>query len=200
MHQKLTGLRLAAATVTRSEAERAVETLIRYVGENPARQELLQTPARFVRAFDEMFSGYKDDAAEILGTSFEKPDNYSDAVILRHIDYVSHCEHHIMPFTGRAHIAYLPSDRVAGISKLARLVDMYAKRLQSQEKLTAEIAAAIQEHLRPQGVLVLAEAAHECMTLRGAMKKDVSMITMQALGIYETDIKKREEVLALLRA
>ena len=181
------------------EAMEAVRTLIRYAGDDPAREGLIDTPDRVVRAFEEFYSGYREDPAEILGRVFEQPAGYQDVVILRDISYESHCEHHMMPFTGKAHIAYLPDKMVVGISKLARVVEIFAKRLQIQEKLTTEIASAIYDHLGAKGVIVLVEGVHECMTTRGVHKPGVNMITMQALGLYQHDIAKREEVLRLIR-
>lgn len=176
----------------------AVRVLIRYAGDDPLREGLIDTPDRVVRAYDEFFQGYHEDPAEILGKSFAQPAGYQDVVILRDIPYASHCEHHIMPFVGKAHIAYLPSDSVVGISKLARVVDVFAKRLQIQEKMTAEIAQAIFTHMRPRGVLVVVDGAHECMTLRGVKTPDVNMVTVQALGTYADDPVARENVLRLL--
>ncbi len=181
------------------QAMDAVRTLIRYAGDDPDRDGLIETPDRVVRAFEEFFRGYAEDPAEILGKTFDQPPAYQDVVILRDIAYESHCEHHIMPFTGKIHIAYLPNKMVVGISKLARVVEVFAKRLQIQEKLTSEIATAIFEHLQPKGVIVVAEGVHECMTIRGVHKPGVSMITIQALGAYENDTAKREEVLRLIR-
>lgn len=184
---------------SQEQAMEAVRTLIRYAGDDPDREGLIETPDRVVRAFDEFFRGYAEDPAEILGKTFEQPSGYHDVVILRDISYESHCEHHIMPFTGKVHIAYLPNKMVAGISKLARVVEVYAKRLQIQEKMTAEIASAIYQHLSAKGVIVVAEGVHECMTNRGVHKQDVNMITLQALGLYEHDVVKREEVLRLIK-
>jgi GTP cyclohydrolase IA len=181
------------------EACQAVRILLRYAGDNPAREGLVDTPDRVVRAYDEFFRGYGESPAEILGRNFEQPQGYDQAVILRDIAYVSHCEHHIMPFVGKAHIAYLPKDKVVGISKLARVVEVFAKRLQIQEKLTAEIAQAIYRHLDARGVLVLLDGVHECMTLRGVEKPGVNMVTLQALGLYQTDAAARDAVLKLLR-
>lgn len=188
-----------AAKPSRAEAMEAVKTLIRFAGDDPLREGLIETPDRVVRAYEEFFTGYQEDPQEILGKTFEQPSGYHDVVILRDIPYESHCEHHIMPFIGKMHIAYLPNKMVVGISKLARVVEVYSKRLQIQEKLTAEVAESIYQHLQPKGVIVMAEGVHECMTLRGVHKPGVNMVTLQALGVYETDPQKRQEVLNLLK-
>lgn len=184
----------------RAEAEEAVRTLIRWAGDDPAREGLLDTPERVVEAFEEFFQGYNQDAAKILGKTFEQPAGYEEIVLLRDITYESHCEHHIMPFTGKVHIAYIPNKMVVGISKLARVVEVFAKRLQIQEKLTAQIADAIHETLGAKGVAVVVEGVHECMTIRGVHKPGVSMVTMKMHGVFETDQKRREEVLDLIKS
>ncbi len=183
---------------SRKAAMDAVRTLIRWAGDDPMREGLIETPDRVARAFEEFFQGYGEDPAEILGKTFEQPQGYDEAVVLRDIAYSSHCEHHIMPFTGKVHIAYLPDRFVAGISKLARVVEVFAKRLQIQEKMTAEIAEAIYTHLQPKGVIVVAHGVHECMTIRGVNKPGVNMVTLQALGVYQQDAQKRKEVLELI--
>ena len=185
---------------TYDEACEAVRTLIRYAGDDPAREGLVDTPDRVVRSYDEFFQGYNEDPAEILGRSFAQPEGYQDVVILRDIPYVAHCEHHIMPFVGKMHIAYLPKQSVVGISKLARVVEVFAKRLQIQEKMTAEIAQAIHTHMQTRGVLVVVDGVHECMTLRGVGKPGVNMVTVQALGVYADDLAAREAVMRLLRS
>src|SRR5579875_2038631 len=162
---------------TRSEAEEAVRVLLRWAGDDPAREGLRETPARVIRAYEEFFAGYAEDPAAILERTFEETDGYDEIILLRDIRVESYCEHHMVPIVGRAHVAYLPDKRVVGISKLARLVDAYAKRLQIQEKMTAQIANTLQSVLRPKGVAVVIEAGHECMTTRGIHKAGVTMVT-----------------------
>lgn len=183
---------------TREEAERAVRTLIRWAGDNPDREGLVDTPERVVRAYEEWFSGYTTDPREILQRTFEETDGYDEMVILRDVRFESFCEHHIAPILGRAHVAYLPNNRVVGISKLARVVEAYAKRLQIQEKMTAQIANAIQDVLDPQGVAVVIEAQHQCMTTRGVHKPGVAMITSRMLGTFRHNPETRREFLALI--
>ena len=184
----------------RAEAEAAVRTLLRWAGDDPDREGLLDTPARVVRSYEEYFSGYGEDPAELLARSFEETDGYDEMVVLRDIRLVSHCEHHMVPIIGRAHIGYLPSGRVVGISKLARVMDLYAKRLQIQEKLTAQIANTIEEVLRPKGVAVVIEAAHQCMTTRGVGKSGVTMVTSRMLGDFRTIPTTRKEFLSMISA
>ncbi|RMD64312.1 MAG: GTP cyclohydrolase I FolE [Alphaproteobacteria bacterium] len=190
----------AAATdrPSRSEAEDAVRTLIRWAGDNPQREGLHGTPDRVVRAFEQFFSGYTLDPVQLLQRTFEEVEGYDEIVLLRDIRFESHCEHHIMPIIGRAHVAYLPNRRVVGISKLARVVDAYARRLQIQEKMTAQIANTIAEVLEPQGVAVVIEATHQCMTARGVHKPGAVMITSRMLGRFRSDPRSRREVLALI--
>jgi GTP cyclohydrolase IA len=183
---------------TRQEAEDAVRTLIRWAGDNPAREGLLDTPARVARAYEEWFAGYQDDPEELLQRTFEESGGYDEIVLLRDIRLESHCEHHMVPIIGRAHVAYLPHRRVVGISKLARVVEAYAKRLQIQEKLTAQIANTIQQVLEPRGVAVVIEAAHQCMTTRGVNKPGVTMVTSRMLGAFRDDPTTRREVLAMI--
>ena len=183
---------------TREEAEKAVRVLIRWAGEDPNREGLLDTPARVVRAYEEHFAGYHDDPVEFLQRTFEEVEGYDEMVVLRDIRVESHCEHHMLPIVGKAHVAYLPDKRVVGISKLARVVDAYAKRMQIQEKLTAQIASTIDEILQPKGVAVVIDAAHECMTLRGVHKPGVTMVTSRMLGRFRTDPKTRREFLAII--
>jgi GTP cyclohydrolase I len=183
---------------TREEAEEAVRTLIRWAGEDPSREGLLDTPARVVRAYEEHFAGYHDDPVEFLQRTFEEVEGYDEMVVLRDIRVESHCEHHMLPIVGKAHVAYLPEKRVVGISKLARVVDAYAKRMQIQEKLTAQIASTIDEILQPKGVAVVIDAAHECMTLRGVHKPGVTMVTSRMLGRFRTDPKTRREFMAII--
>jgi GTP cyclohydrolase I len=184
----------------RAEAEAAVRTLLRWAGEDPDREGLRDTPARVVRSYEEYFSGYGEDPAELLARSFEETDGYDEMVVLRDIRLVSHCEHHMVPIIGRAHIGYLPSGRVVGISKLARVMDLYAKRLQIQEKLTAQVANTIEEVLKPKGVAVVIEAAHQCMTTRGVNKSGVTMVTSRMLGDFRTSATTRKEFLSMISA
>jgi GTP cyclohydrolase I len=181
---------------TRQEALEAVRTLIRWAGDDPEREGLLGTPDRVVRSYGEFFSGYDEDPVALLQRTFEETDGYDEIVMLKDIRFESHCEHHIAPIIGSVHIAYLPSNRVVGISKLARLVEVYAKRLQIQEKMTAQIANTLDEVLRPKGVAVVIEAAHQCMTTRGVHKPGVSMVTSRMLGVFRTDPLSRREVLS----
>ena len=186
------------ARPTREEAEEAVRTLIRWAGDNPDREGLIGTPDRVVRSYEEFFAGYQDDPAEILKRTFEEVEGYDEVVMLRDIRLESYCEHHMVPIIGRVHIGYLPDKRVVGISKLARVVDAFAKRLQIQEKLTAQIANTLQEVLQPRGVAVVIEAAHQCMTTRGVHKTDVTMVTSRMLGAFRDDPTTRREVLAMI--
>ena len=183
---------------SREEAEEAVRTLIRWAGEDPSREGLVDTPSRVVRAYEEHFAGYRDDPVEYLQRTFEEVEGYDEMVVLRDIRVESHCEHHMLPIVGKAHVAYLPDRRVVGISKLARVVDAYAKRMQIQEKLTAQIASTIAEILQPKGVAVVIDAAHECMTLRGVHKPGVTMVTSHMLGRFRTDPKTRREFMAII--
>ena len=185
-------------TVTREAAEAAERTLMEWIGENPNRERLLGTPSRVARAYRELFSGYGDDPKEILRRTFEEVDGYDEMVVLRDIRFASHCEHHILPIIGRAHVAYLPNRRVIGISKLARIVDIYARRLQIQEKLTVQIADTIDEVLRPKGVAVMVEASHECMTTRGVHKSGVSMVTSRMTGDFRSNASTRREFLNII--
>lgn len=183
---------------TREETERAVRTLLRFIGEDPDREGLIDTPSRVVRAYEEFFSGYRENPLEYLGRTFEETDGYDEMVVLRDIRVESHCEHHILPIIGRAHIGYLPRRRVIGISKLARVVDAFARRLQVQEKLTAQIANAIEDVLKPRGVAVVIDASHQCLTMRGVHKPGVSMVTSRMLGAFREDQKTRREFLNLI--
>jgi GTP cyclohydrolase I len=184
----------------RAQAEEAVRTLIAWAGDDPDREGLAGTPDRVARAYEEFFEGYGIDAEALLATTFEETDDYEEMVVLRNIRLESHCEHHIVPILGRAHIAYLPAGRVVGISKLARLVDVFAKRLQIQERLTAQIADTIDKVLRPHGVAVVIEAAHQCMTTRGIRKPGVSMVCSRMLGAFRTDPAARQEFLSMIAA
>jgi GTP cyclohydrolase IA len=183
---------------TREEAEEAVRTLLRWAGDDPTREGLVDTPGRVVRSYEEFFAGYAVDPVALLERTFEETDGYDEIVLLRDIRLESHCEHHMVPIIGRAHVAYLPYRRVVGISKLARLVDAYAARLQIQEKLTAQIANTIQQVLEPRGVAVVIEAAHQCMTTRGVHKPGVTMVTSRMLGAFRDDPTTRREVLAMI--
>jgi GTP cyclohydrolase IA len=182
----------------RGAAEDAVRTLIRWSGDDPDREGLLGTPARVVRAYEEWFAGYFENPREYLKRTFEEVGGYDEIVLLRDIQFESHCEHHMAPIIGRVHIGYLPRNRVVGISKLARLVDVYAKRLQIQEKMTTEIAKCLNSVLKPFGVGVVVEAAHECMTTRGVHKSDVTMVTSCMLGIFRTQAETRQEFLSAI--
>ena len=183
---------------SRSEAEAAVRTLIRWAGDDPKREGLLGTPGRVARAYEEWFAGYFEDPREYLKRTFEEVGGYDEIVLLRDIRFESHCEHHIAPIIGRVHIGYLPRNRVVGISKLARLVEVYAKRQHVQEKMTAEIAACIDGVLKPHGVAVVVEGVHECMTTRGVHKSDVSMVTSRMLGVFRDHPETRNEFLSAI--
>ncbi len=182
----------------RAEAEEAVKTLIRWAGDDPGREGMADTPARVVSAYEEYFKGYGADPVDLLKRTFEETDGYDEIVLLRDIRFESHCEHHMAPIIGKAHVAYLPHRRVVGISKLARLVDAYARRFQIQEKMTAQIANTIDEVLEPEGVAVVIEAAHQCMTTRGIHKPGVVMVTSRMLGAFRDDPSTRREFLAMI--
>ncbi len=182
----------------RAEAEAAVRTLIRWAGDDPEREGLRATPARVVRAYEEWFSGYKHEPQDYLKRTFHETGGYDEIVVLRDIRFESHCEHHLAPIIGRIHIGYLPRNRVVGISKLARLVEVYARRLQIQEKLTAEVASCLDAVLKPHGVAVVAEAAHQCMTTRGVHKPGVTMVTSRMLGVFRDHAETRQEFLAAI--
>jgi GTP cyclohydrolase I len=183
---------------TRAEAEAAVRTLLLWAGDDPDREGLAGTPDRVVRSYEEFFAGYRIDPVALLERTFEETDGYDEIVLLRDIRLESYCEHHMVPIIGRAHVAYLPHRRVVGISKLARVVDAYAKRLQIQEKLTAQIANTINEVLQPRGVAVIIEAQHQCMTTRGIHKPGVSMVTSRMLGAFREDPSTRRELLGMI--
>lgn len=185
---------------TREEAEAAVRVLIEWAGDDPDREGLQGTPGRVVRAYEEFFRGYEIDPVDLLQRTFAEVEGYDEMVVLKDIRFESHCEHHLAPIIGRAHVAYLPSGRVVGISKLARLVEVYAKRLQIQEKMTAQIANTLDEVLRPKGVGVVIEAAHQCMTTRGVHKPGVTMVTSRLLGCFRDDPSTRREFLAMIGA
>lgn len=183
---------------SREEAEAAVRTLIRWVGDDPDREGLLDTPGRVTRAWEEFGAGYHQDPRDILARTFEEIAGYDEMVVLRDIGFESHCEHHMLPIIGRAHVAYLPRKRVVGISKLARIVEAFARRLQIQEKMTAEIADTIQDVLEPHGVAVVIDAAHHCMTTRGVRRGGVNMVTSRMLGAFRKDPSTRREFLAMI--
>ena len=183
---------------SREQAEEAVRTLIRWAGDDPSRPGMRGTPARVARAYEEWFAGYAEDPREYLNRTFEEIAGYDEMVVLRDIPFESHCEHHMAPIIGRAHIGYLPRNRVVGISKLARLADVYAKRFQIQEKMTAEIAGCLTSVLKPFGVGVVVEAAHQCMTTRGVHKSGVTMVTSQMLGVFRKRLETRQEFLSAI--
>ncbi len=183
---------------SRAEAEEAVRVLLRWAGDDPGREGLVDTPNRVVRAYEEFFEGYGADPEDILRRTFEETDGYDEMVLLRDIRLESHCEHHMVPIIGKAHVAYLPDRRVVGISKLARVVEIYAKRLQIQEKMTAQIANAIDSVLEPKGVAVVIEAAHQCMTTRGIRKPGVTMVTSRMTGAFKENSDTRREFLHLI--
>ena len=191
--------RMTDTPISAAEAEAAVRTLIKWAGDDPDREGLLDTPARVARSYKELFDGYVSDPRAYLERTFEEVGGYNQLVVLNNIRFVSFCEHHMLPVVGVAHVGYLPTDRVVGISKLARVVRGYAKRLQIQEKMTAEIANAIDEVLRPQGVGVVIEAEHSCMTLRGVNVPGAKLITSSLLGVVKDDPRTREEFLRLTR-
>ena len=192
------GIAASTARPTQAEAEAAVRTLIRFAGDDPAREGLRDTPARVVRSYAELFAGYAADPVALLERTFSEVDGYDEMVLLRDIRLESYCEHHMVPIIGRCHIAYLPRRRVVGISKLARLVDAYSKRLQIQERLTAQIADTIERVLAPRGVAVVIEAGHQCMTTRGVHKPGVSMVTSRLLGAFRDDPNTRREFLTMI--
>jgi len=182
----------------RAEVEAAVRTIIRWTGDDPDREGLVETPARLVRALEEFFCGYREDPADILQKSFEKVDGYDELVVLRDVRFESHCEHHIAPIVGCASVAYVPRGRVVGISKLARVVQAFARRLQIQEKLTAQIANTIDTVLKPMGVGVVIKAVHHCMTTRGVHKPDSSLVTSRMLGCFRDDAELRRQFIGLI--
>ena len=182
------------------EALEAVKTLILWAGDDPKREGLIDTPKRVVKAYKEFFSGYEEDPEEILSRTFEEVEGYDDAVIVRNIRVESHCEHHMVPIVGVAHIGYIPKKRVVGISKLARLVDLFGKRLQTQETMTAQIADTIDKVLQPKGVAVVIDANHQCMSTRGVHKTESSTITSRMLGTFRSDSKAREEFISLIHS
>lgn len=186
--------------VTREQAEQAVKTLLHWAGDDPEREGLLETPARLVRAYEEYFTGYGQDPVQILSKTFDEVNDYDEMVLVKNIRMESTCEHHLAPILGIAHVAYIPSKRVVGLSKLARVVDLYAKRLQVQERLTAQIAQAINETLEPKGVAVVIDATHQCMSCRGVHKTESTTITSQMLGLFRKDPRTRAEFLSLIKS
>jgi GTP cyclohydrolase I len=192
--------RPVAARPSRAEAEVAVRTLIAYAGDDPAREGLIDTPRRVVAAYDELFGGYHADPVDVLDRTFSEIGTYDDLVLVRDIPFYSHCEHHIMPFVGRAHVAYLPVERVVGLSKIARLIDVYARRMQTQEHLNSQIITAIDEVLKPRGVAVMLEAEHTCMSLRGVEKPGSKTITSQFTGLFRDDPAEQARFITLVRS
>ncbi len=188
------------ARPTREAAQEAVRTLIEWAGDDPMREGLLGTPERVVRAYEEWFAGYNEDPVELLKRTFEETEGYDEMVVLRDVRFESVCEHHIAPILGTVHVAYLPAKRVVGISKLARVIDVYAKRMQIQEKMTAQIANTIEEVLQPKGVAVVVQAQHQCMSTRGVHKTGVSMVTSRMLGAFRDQEATRREFLAIVGA
>ena len=186
-HQTKLGVTQSQLRPTRSAAEAAVRTLLAWAGDNPEREGLRDTPKRVVKAFEEYFQGYAQEPEEVLNRSFSEISNYDDMVLLKDIRFESHCEHHMAPIIGKAHVAYVPRDTVVGISKLARLVDLYAKRLQIQERMTADIAQALDRVLKPQGAAVMIEAEHGCLSCRGVHKDGVSMVTKTLIGVFQEE-------------
>ena len=184
---------------TEDEAKEAVRTLIRWAGDDPAREGLIDTPKRVIKAYREFYKGYEESPLDVLSRTFDEVGGYDDLVLLKDIEFDSHCEHHMVPFIGKAHVAYLPTGKVVGISKLARVVDIFAKRLQTQETMTAEIAQAICEKLQPLGAAVYIEAVHQCMSMRGVKKKNVATITMQFTGEFKTDPALQARFMELVR-
>jgi len=192
--------RSAGGRPSRAEAEAAVKVLLAYAGDDPNREGLLDTPKRVVGAYDELFGGYRASPVDVLDRTFSEIGSYDDLVLVRDIPFYSHCEHHIMPFVGRAHVAYLPVERVVGLSKIARLIDVYARRMQTQEHLNSQIITAIDEVLKPRGVAVMLEAEHTCMSLRGAEKPGARTITSQFTGLFRDDPAEQARFITLVRS
>lgn len=187
------------ARPSREDAEAAVKTLLLWAGDDPDREGLVDTPKRVVKAFEELYKGYREDPADVLDRVFEEVEGYGSIVLVRDIPFYSHCEHHMVPFVGKAHIAYYPKNGVVGLSKLARLVDVYARRLQTQESLTAQIVSAIEEHLDPRGVAIMIEAEHMCMSMRGVQKAGVSTLTTEFSGVFEKDPAEQARFMMMVR-
>ncbi len=184
---------------SRGEAEAAVRTLLAYIGDNPAREGLLDTPRRVVSAFEELYGGYRESAVDVLDRTFGEMGEYDEFVLVRDIPFHSNCEHHMMPFFGRAHVSYIPVGRVVGLSKLARLIDVYSRRLQTQEHLTSQVASAVDEVLKPRGVAIMMEAEHTCMSLRGVEKHGSSTVTTQFTGLFREDPSQQVRFISLVR-
>ena len=184
---------------TREEAEAAVRVLLRWAGDDPNREGLVDTPKRVVKAYEELFRGYSQDPAQVLATIFEEVEGYDDMVLVRDIPFASHCEHHMVPFVGKAHIAYFPSEGVVGLSKLARVVDVFAKRLQTQESMTSQITEAIDAALKPRGIAVLIEAEHMCMSMRGVQKHGASTMTTRFTGLFRDDPSEQARFFTMVR-
>jgi GTP cyclohydrolase I len=183
---------------TREQAEEAVRILIAWAGDDPSREGLVDTPRRVASAYEDFYAGYGQDPQTVLDRTFEDVGNYDDIVLVRNIPFYSHCEHHMVPFVGKAHIAYFPGDRVVGLSKLARVVDLFGKRLQTQERLTADIIQAVDESLKPRGIAVMIEAEHQCMTLRGVQKHGASTVTTQFTGVFRDDPTEQVRFMTLV--
>lgn len=199
-NQENTNVAEVFAKPSREEAKEAVKTLIKWAGDNPDREGLLDTPKRVVKAYEDFFKGYSEDPVQILSKTFDEVEGYDEMVIVRDIKIESHCEHHMVPFIGTAHIGYIPNQRVVGISKLARIADVFSKRLQTQETMTAQIADTINETLNPKGVAVVIDAQHMCMTTRGAHKSESSTITSRMLGLFRTNSNTRNEFMNLINS
>ena len=189
----------ASSRPTRAEAVAAVRTLLSWIGEDPTREGLQETPERVLRSYGEVFAGYGQEPSEVLAKTFDETASYNGAVVVRNIEVRSHCEHHMVPFTGKAHVAYLPDGKVVGLSKLARLVNGYSRRLQIQERLTAQIATSLMSALRPRGVAVVVEAEHHCMTMRGVRNPGAMTVTQHLCGVYDEDSALRAEIVRELR-
>ena len=195
---KFDSRKIRAERPTREEAEEAVKILLRWAGDDPSREGLRDTPARVARAYEDWFSGYNEDPDEYLRRTFEEVEGYDDMIVLKDIRFESHCEHHLAPIIGKVHVGYLPNNKVVGISKLARVVDVFARRLQVQETMNAQVAGCIQRVLEPKGVAVVIEAAHQCMTTRGVHKPGVTMVTSTVHGVFRTNPTTRREFLAVI--
>jgi GTP cyclohydrolase I len=198
--ENLEGASGGGKTISDAEAENAFRTIIRWIGEDPNRDGLIETPDRLVRAYREYFAGYEEDPHEVLRKTFSEVDGYDEMIVLRGVTFESHCEHHIAPIIGRVWIGYIPDKRVVGISKLARVVEIYSKRLQIQERLTAQIANAVDEVLKPSGVAVVVKAAHHCMIDRGVRKRGADLVTSRMLGVFRDQAQTRQEFLSLVNS
>ena len=192
--------KIASSSVSRDEAEMAVRTLLRWAGDDPEREGLIDTPSRVAKAYEEFFCGYDVNPEQMLARTFQEVEGYDDIVLLQDIAFQSHCEHHVVPISGTAHIAYLPDNKVVGISKLARVLDAYARRLQTQETMTSQIASCIDNALRPKGVAVIVKAQHQCMTSRGVNKPGVAMVTRTFTGVFKDDAAMETRLMNMLKA